>query len=45
MYFAGKLIEEGLPRSRLPSGRSSSRPPLIFRSKNLVLEKKLKLDR
>lgn len=43
MYFAGKLIEEGLPLVEITQRAMFFTPPLI-QVENLVLEKKLKFD-
>jgi phage terminase large subunit-like protein len=43
MYFAGKLIEEGLPLVEITQRAMFYTPPLI-QVENLVLEKKLKFD-
>lgn len=43
MYFAGKLIEEGLPLVEIAQRALFFTPPLI-QVENLVLEKKLKFD-
>jgi len=43
MYFAGKLIEEGLPLVEITQRALFFTPPLI-QVENLVLEKKLKFD-
>lgn len=43
MYFAGKLIEEGLPLVEIAQRAMFFTPPLI-QVENLVLEKKLKFD-
>jgi len=43
MYFAGKLIEEGLPLVEIAQRSLFFTPPLI-QVENLVLEKKLKFD-
>lgn len=43
MYFAGKLIEEGLPLVEIAQRSMFFTPPLI-QVENLVLEKKLKFD-
>ena len=43
MYFAGKLIEEGLPLVEITQRSLFFTPPLI-QVENLVLEKKLKFD-
>jgi phage terminase large subunit-like protein len=43
MYFAGKLIEEGLPLVEIAQRAIFFTPPLI-QVENLVLEKKLKFD-
>lgn len=43
MYFAGKLIEEGLPLVEISQRALFFTPPLI-QVENLVLEKKLKFD-
>lgn len=43
MYFAGKLIEEGLPLVEITQRAVFFTPPLI-QVENLVLEKKLKFD-
>lgn len=43
MYFAGKLIEEGLPLVEIAQRAVFFTPPLI-QVENLVLEKKLKFD-
>ena len=43
MYFAGKLVEEGLPLVEIAQRSLFFTPPLI-QVENLVLEKKLKFD-
>jgi phage terminase large subunit-like protein len=43
MYFAGKLLEEGLPLVEITQRAMFFTPPLI-QVENLVLEKKLKFD-